>query len=117
MLKPSAVVATVVRLAAVTVIVQLARMVFIKTTKAKQNASNAHWVNRTLIPKQYAVVVTLVRLVAGMAFAKHARLDFIKIPMVKQGAVIPVTCQKKYPTKKVLGANCHRGVPAKWANI
>ena len=90
MLKPSAVVVTLVGLAAAKVIAKIARMVFIKTTKAKQNASNAHWVNRTSIPKQYAVVVTLVRLVAGMAFAKHARLDFIKIPIVKQSAVIPV---------------------------
>jgi hypothetical protein len=24
---------------------------------------------------------------------------------------------EKYPTKKVPGVNCHRGVPAKWANI
>ena len=71
--------------------VQHARMVFIKMTRVKTNASNAHWENRTLMPKQNAVVVTSVRLAAGMAFARHVRLGFIKIPKAKRHAVIPVT--------------------------
>ena len=99
------------------VFVQNARMDFIKTTKEEQNVLNVHWENCTSMPKQHAVVVTLVRLVAGMAFATVARLGSIKIPNVKQSAVFPVTWQKKYPTKRVPGVNCHRGVPAKWANI
>ena len=97
--------------------VQHAQMVFTKTTKVKQNASNATLANHTLMPKQHAVVVTLVRLVAEMALAKIARLGSFKIPNVKQSAVFPVTWQNKYPTKKVPGVNCHRGVPAKWVNI
>ena len=99
------------------VFVQHARMVFIKRTKAKQTVSNAQWENCTSMPKQHAVVVTLVRLVAGMAFAKIARLGSIKIPKVEQNAVSVVPRLAKYPTKNEPGANCHRGVPAKWANI
>ena len=64
-----------------------------------------------------AVVVTLVRLVARMAFVKIVRLGFIKIPKVKQIAVTLVPRPEKYPTMKARGANYHRGVPAKWANI
>ena len=115
--KQLAVLVALVDLAAAKVFVQLARMVFIKTTKAKQNASNAHWVNRTSIPKQHAVIVTLVRLAAVTVIVQLARLDSIKIPKEKKSAGIPVTCWKKYPTKKAPGVNCHRGVPAKWANI
>jgi ribulose 1,5-bisphosphate carboxylase large subunit-like protein len=47
-------------------------MVFIKTKKAKLNAANAHWENRTSMPKQHAVVVTLVRLAAAKVFVQHA---------------------------------------------
>jgi len=65
------------------VFVWYARLAFIKTTKVKMNASNAHWENRTLIPKQHAVVVTLVRLATSKAIAKHAQLGSIKIPKVK----------------------------------
>ena len=54
--------------------VQHARLASIKTTKAKMNASNAHWESRTSTPKQHAVVVALVRLAATKVFAKHARL-------------------------------------------
>ena len=99
------------------VFVQNARMVFIKTAKAKQNVLTVHWVNCTSMPKQHAVVVALVHLVAGMAFAKHVRLDSIKIPKVKRSAVIFVPRLEKYPTKRVPGVNCHRGVPAKQENI
>ena len=97
--------------------VQHARLASIKTTKVKTNASNAHWESRTLTPKQHAVVVALVRLAATKASAKSAQLDSIKIPKEKQSAVKPATRQQKYPTKTVPGVNCHRGVPAKWANI
>ena len=71
--------------------VQHAQMVFIKMTRVKTYASNAHWENCTSMPKQHAVVVTLVRLAAEMAFAQHARLGSIKIPKAKRHAVIPVT--------------------------
>jgi hypothetical protein len=91
-------------------------MVFIKTTKAKMNASNAHWEKHTSTPKQHAVVVALVRLAAGMAFAKHARLGSIKIPKEKQNAVKLAPRQKKYPTKRVPGVNSHRGALAKEMN-
>ena len=97
--------------------VRPARLVFIKTTKVKQNASNAHWENRTSMPKQPAVVVPLVRLVAGMVFAKIARLGSTKIPNVKRNAVTRVPHREKYPTMKARAVNCHRGVPAKSAII
>jgi hypothetical protein len=99
------------------VFVQHARMVFIKRTKAKQNAASATLANHTLMPKQHAVVVTLVRLVAEMALAKIARLGSTKIPKVKRNAVAFVPRPEKYPTMKVQGVNCHPGVLAKWANI
>ena len=97
--------------------VTTAQLDFIKMTRVKTNASNAHRENRTLTPKQHAVVVALVRLAATWESAKHARLDSIKIPKEKQSAVKPATRQKKYPTLTVPGVNCHRGAPAKWANI
>ena len=96
--------------------VQHARLASIKTTKAKMNASNAHWESRTLTPKQHAVVVALVRLAATKASAKSARLDSIKIPKEEQSAVKPATRQKKCPTKRVPGVNCHRGALAKETN-
>ena len=69
------------------------------------------------MPKQHAVLVTLVRLKAAKVFVKLVRPGSIKIPKVKKSAVILAPHQQKYPTAKVPGANCHRGVPAKWANI
>ena len=71
----------------------------------------------TSMPKQHAVLVTLVRLKAAKVFVKLVRPGSIKIPKVKKSAVILAPHQQKYPTAKVPGANCHRGVPAKWANI
>ena len=97
--------------------VQNARMVFIKMSKAKTNALNAHWENRTLMPKQHAMVVALVRLAAAKAFARNAQLDFTKIPKEKLSAVEPATQQKKYPTKMVPAVNCHHGAHAKKPNI
>ena len=97
--------------------VTTAQLDFIKMTRVKTNASNAHWENRTLMPKQHAVVVALVRLAATKASAKSAQLDSIKIPKEKQSAVKPATRQQKYPTTKAPGVSCHRGVPVKWANI
>jgi len=99
------------------VFVQHVRMVFIKRTKAKQNAASATLENRTSMPKQHAVVVTLVHLVAGMAFVRHARLGSIKIPKVNKNAATFVPRPEKYPTIKARGVNCPRGVLAKWANI
>ena len=64
-----------------------------------------------------AVVVTLVRLAKPKVFVQNARRVSTKTPKAKQSAVTPATRQKKYPTLTVPGVNCHRGVPAKWANI
>ena len=96
---------------------QHARLVFFKTTKAKRNASNAHWEKHTSTPKQHAVVVTLERLAAGTVFAKRVRLGSIKIPKVKKNAVAFVPRLEKCPTMRARGVNCHHGVPAKWGNI
>ena len=82
------------------------------------HASNVNWVKQQRLKGQLTVMLaTLVRLAKPKVFARHARLGSIKIPKVKQHAVIPVTCQKKSPTKRVPGVNCHRGVLAKKANI
>ena len=59
----------------------------------------------------------LVYLVVRKAVAKHARMGSIKIPKVKRNAVNFVPRLEKYPTTKAPVVNCHRGVPAKWANI
>jgi hypothetical protein len=99
------------------VFVQLAQMDFIKSPKVKMNVLNVHWGNCTSMPKHHVVIVALVRLVAGMAFVRHARLGSFKIPHIQQSAVISVTWQKKYPTKRVPGVNCPHGGPAKWVNI
>jgi hypothetical protein len=100
------------------VFVQLAQMDFIKSPKVKAGVFNVGWGNRTSMPKQRALVVTLVRLViTATVIAKHARLDSIKIPKVKRNAVTLVPRLEKYPTMKARGVNCHRGVPAKQANI
>ena len=108
---------TLVNLAVATVFVLPAPLVFIKTTKRKQNAWNANLENLTSVPKQHAVSATLVRLAAGKVIAKHARLDFIKIPKVKRSAVTFVPRLEKYPTTNAPDVNYHRGVPAKWVNI
>ena len=99
------------------VFVQYARMVFIKRTKAKQNAASATLEKRTSIPRQHAVIVTLVHLATSKAIAKIARLDSIKTPKAKQNAVKGVSPLEKYPTTNAPDVNCHRGVPAKWVNI
>ena len=99
------------------VFVQHARLVFFKTTKAKMNASNAHWEKHTSTPKQDAVDVTLERLAAGTVFAKRVRLGSIKIPKAKKNAVAFVPRLEKCPTMRARGVNCHHGVPAKWGNI
>ena len=85
-----------------------------------RNACNAHSATPLcliLVEVLRVLGAILVYLVVRKAFAKHARLDSIKIPKEKQSAVKTVTRQKKYPTLTVPGVNCHRGVPAKWANI
>ena len=69
------------------VFVQNARMVFIKTKKAKLNAANAHWENRTSMPKQHAVIVTLVRLAAAKVFVQLARMVFIETAYLNQNAL------------------------------
>ena len=99
------------------VFVQNARKVSIKTPKVQQNVLNVRWESCTSIPKQRAVVVTLVRLAKPKVFVQNARRVSTKTPKAKQSAVTPATRQKKHPTLTVPGVNCHRGVPAKWANI
>jgi hypothetical protein len=74
------------------VIVRHARLAFFRLTKAKQNALNVSWENRTSMLKPSAVVVTLVGLAAVTAIVQLARLDSIKIPKEKKSAGIPVTC-------------------------
>ena len=98
------------------VFVQTALMDFIKSPKVKSNVFNVSWGNRMSMPQQHALVVILVRLATSKAIAKHVRLDSIKIPKVKQSAVTPATRQKKHPTKRVPGVNCHRGALAKETN-
>ena len=58
--------------------VTTAQLDFIKMTRVKTNASNAHWENRTSMPKRPAVLVTLVRLAAAKVFVPIARRAFIK---------------------------------------
>jgi hypothetical protein len=88
------------------------------TTKMPPNANNVHWgkQQRLKVPR-LVINVILVNLATQRAFAKIARLGFIKIPKERKHAAIPVTPSKKYPTTRVPGVNCHRGVLAKWANI
>ena len=69
------------------------------------------------MPKQPAVLVTLVSLAAAKVFVPLAQLVIFKIPKVNKNAVILATRLEKYPTTRVRGVNCHRGVPAKKANI
>ena len=97
--------------------VQHAQTDFIRSPKVKSNVFNVNWENRTSMPKQHALVVTLVGLATSKAIAKIARLDSIKILKQKNCAAILATRLEKYPTKKVPGVNCHRGVPATWVNI
>ena len=99
------------------VFVRNARMVFIKSTKVKKNVLNVRWGKCTAMLKPSAVVVTLVGLAALMVFVQNARLVFIKIPKGKRSALTLVPRLEKNPTTKARGVNCHRGVPAKWANI
>ena len=100
------------------VFVQHARMVFIKATKAKQNALNAHWENHTSMPKQCVVLATKVHLVVAVVIVRSAHLGLTKTAKEKQHAILVLHAHpEKYPTTNVPGVNCHHGVPAKWANI
>ena len=117
MSKQPAVVVTLVRLAAAKVFVPLARRVSIKTTKVKKNVLNATVANRSSMSKPPVVIVTKVNSEVVMALVRHAPLVIFKIPKVNKNAVILATRLEKYPTTRVQGVNCHRGVPAKWANI
>ena len=106
-----------VDLVAAMVFAQHVQLDFIKTTKVKKNVSNATVENHTSMPKQPAVIVTKVNLAVTMALVQHVRLASFKIPKVKRNAVTLVPRLEKYPTMRARGVNCHRGVPAKWANI
>ena len=100
------------------VFVQPARMVFIKKTKATQNASNANLENRTSMKKQPAVIATKVHLVVAVVIVRSAHLGLTKTAKEKQHAILVLHAHpEKYPTTNVPGVNCHHGVPAKWANI
>jgi hypothetical protein len=88
------------------------------TTRMLHNANNACWVKQQRFKVLLiATCAMLEHLAKPKVFAKIARLVFIKIPKVKPNAVTFAPRLKKYPTKNVLGVNCHRGVLAKWANI
>ena len=115
--KQHAVIVTLEHLAKPRVSVQHARLVFIKTTKVKITASNATEAKRSLMLKPPVVIVTKVNMAVTMALVQHAQLVIFKIPKVKRNAEIRVSTLEKYPTAKAPGVNCHRGVPAKWANI
>ena len=115
--KQHAVVVTLAHLAKPKVSVQSARKVFIRTTKVKITALNATEAKRSLMLKPPVVIVTEVNLAVTMALVQHAQLVIFKIPKVKRSAEIRVSPLEKYPTTKAPGVNCHRGVPAKWANI
>ena len=65
----------------------------------------------------HAIRATLEHLVPPKAVVQHARLGFIKIPKVKRSAVTVAPRLAEYLTQNGPGANCHRGGPAKWANI
>ena len=110
-------IATRERLAVVVVIVWRAPVVFTKTTKVKITASNATGANRLSMLKPPAVIVTKVNMAAAMALVLPAQLVIFKIPKVKRSAEKIVSPLEKYQTTKAPDVNCHRGVPAKWANI
>ena len=99
------------------VFVQHAQLGFIKTTKVNKNASAATVANRSSMLKPPVVIVTKVNSEVVMALVRHAQLVIFKIPKVNKNAGILATRLEKYPTTRVRGVNCHRGVPAKWANI
>jgi hypothetical protein len=108
---------TLVNLAVVVASVLNAPLGFIKTTKVKITASNATGANRLSMLKPPAVTVTKVNMAVTMALVLPAQLVIFKIPKVKQSAEKIVSPLEKYPTTKAPDVNCHRGVPAKWANI
>ena len=81
------------------------------------SANNVNWAKQPLKVQLNVILAMLEHLAKPKVFAKIARLVFIKIPKVKPNAVTFAPRLKKYPTKNVPGVNCHRGVPAKWANI
>jgi hypothetical protein len=95
--------------------VRPARLVFIKTTKAKENASNATLENCTSMKKQPVVIATKVHLVVAVVIVRAAHLGFTKTAKEQRSA--SSAHPKKYPTTNVPDANCRPGVPAKWANI
>ena len=93
-------------------------------------------IRRTLMAKEETRVVSIARsggrlqkavrnvirvmpahLAKRKVFVQHVQLGSFKIPKVKKNAVAFVLRLEKYPTMKARGVNCHRGVPAKWANI
>ena len=88
-----------------------------ETTMMRHSVNNVNWVKQPLKVPLNVILAMLEHLAKPKVFAKIARLVFIKIPKVKPNAVTFAPHLKKYPTKNVPGVNCHRGVPAKWANI
>ena len=73
--------------------------------------------NHSSMLKPPVVIVTKVNLAVTTALVQHAQLVIFKIPKVQRSAEVRVSPLEKYPTTKAPGVNCHRGVPAKWANI
>jgi len=86
-------------------------------TKTRLNVNHANWVKQQRFKAQPHAILAMLEHLESKAFVQHARLGSTKIPKVKQNAVTVAPRLAKYPTKNELGANCHRGVPAKWANI
>ena len=81
------------------------------------SANNVNWAKQPLKVQLNVILAMLEDLAKPKVFVQHAQLVIFKIPKVKRCAEIRVSPLEKYPTTKAPGVNCHRGVPAKWANI
>ena len=81
------------------------------------SANNVNWAKQPLKVPPNVILAMLEHLAKPRVFVQHAQLVIFKIPKVKRSAVTLVPRLEKYPTTKAPGVNCHRGVPAKWANI
>ena len=81
------------------------------------SANNVNWAKQPLKVQLNVMLAMLERLAKPGVFVQNARLVFIKIPKGKRSAVTLVPRLEKYRTTKAPVVNCHRGVPAKWANI
>ena len=84
----------------------------------QRNVNNVNWVKQQRLKGQLIVMLAMLEhLVKPKVFVQNARRVSTKTPKAKQNAVKSVSPLEKYPTTKAPDVNCHRGVPAKWANI